>query len=58
MKEIITFKEKSVYGVTRIYPACEKAEILSKLICKKTFDKYQLDQIRQLGFEVKLITLN
>jgi hypothetical protein len=58
MKETITFKEKNVYGVIRIYPACEKAEVLAKLICKKTFDKYQLDQVRQLGFEVNLITLN
>ncbi len=56
--DTITFKEKTAYGVTRIYPVCDKAIIFSRLICKKTFDVYQLDQIRQLGYEVILIKLS
>lgn len=57
MKETLTFKEKSVYGTIRIYPVCEKATIFTRLICRATVDAYQLDQIRQLGFEINLIKL-
>jgi len=57
MKEKITFKEKSVYGTIRIYPVCEKAFVVTKLMATKTVSVYDLDVIRQLGFEVELIKL-
>jgi hypothetical protein len=63
MQEIIkdntmTFKEKSVYGATRIYPVSEAAIIITNsLLAKKTVSQYDLDVMKRLGFEVNLIKL-
>lgn len=57
MKQEITFKEKSIYGRTLIYPACDKANIFAGLIQTKTFTSSQLSLIEGLGYSVKLITL-
>lgn len=54
----ITVKEKSVYGNVLIYPACDKANIFAGLLGKKTFTIRELDLIKALGFEIKLIALN
>ena len=53
----ITVKIKNVYGVDLIYPVCDKALLLSKLIGKKTFSASDIDTIKKLGFSVKLLAL-
>lgn len=57
MKETITFKEKSVYGRTLIYPACDKANIFAGLLSTKTFTLGQLSLIQSLGYKIELIAL-
>jgi len=55
--QTITFKEKSVYGRTLIYPECEKSKIFAKLLSTKTFNMDQLNTIESLGYKINLITL-
>lgn len=57
MKETITFKEKSIYGRTLIYPVCDKANIFAGLLSTKTFTTMQLQLIESLGYNVHLIAL-
>lgn len=57
MKQVITFKEKNVYGRVLIYPACDKANIFAGLIGSKTFTTHHLTLIEGLGYTVNLITL-
>jgi len=45
---------KKIYGVDRVYPACNKSLALSKLIGKKTFSKQEVNIIREeLGYILK-----
>ena len=53
--KIIKLIIKNVYGVDRIYPACEVAENLALLTKKKTFDWYDLRIIKDLGYELEYI---
>lgn len=53
----ITVKEKSIYGRTLIYPACDKSNIFAGLVGSKTFTMRQLNLIEGLGYTVKLIKL-
>lgn len=56
-KQVVTFKEKSVYGKILIYPACDKANIFAGLIGGKTFTISHLSLIESLGYTVNLIKL-
>jgi hypothetical protein len=47
---------KQVYGVDRVYPANDKAIILTQLTNKKTLDKRDIELIKQLGYEIEVIT--
>ena len=47
---------KQVYGVDRIYPVNDKAIILTQLTNKKTLDKRDIELIKQLGYEMEVIT--
>jgi hypothetical protein len=47
---------KQVYGVDRIYPVNDKAMILTQLTNKKTLDKRDIELIKQLGYEIEVIT--
>jgi len=51
----ITLKTKNVYGNELIYPVCEIAEKLAKLINKKTFSNYDLDIIKSLGYQITIL---
>ena len=53
--KIIKLIIKNVYGVDRVYPACEVAENLALLTKKKTFDWYDLRIIKDLGYELEYI---
>ena len=52
---IIQVKIKNVYGNELIYPACKASEAFARIAKKKTLDTYDLNNIRELGFEVKVI---
>jgi hypothetical protein len=46
---------KSVYGNTLVYPVCDKAKLLAKLVGKKTFTVDNLSIIRDLGYTVNYV---
>ena len=50
----ITVRIKHVYGIERIYPVCEKAEIFCFLAGSKTLNKSDISKIEQLGFSVEV----
>jgi hypothetical protein len=43
---------KSVYGQTRFYPACQKAEIFAAITKCKTLSPNLLSRIEALGYEI------
>jgi hypothetical protein len=43
-----------VFGVEKIYPACESAEGFCKLIGRKTLTEENVRQIKTLGYEVQV----
>jgi hypothetical protein len=45
------------YGRERIYPINELAIKMAKLMGKKTFDKNQIEQLKELGFKVNWVAL-
>lgn len=45
---------KSVFGVEKIYPACETAEGFCKLINQKTLTERDINCIKALGYEVQV----
>lgn len=51
MKEL-KFYEKNVYGKTLIYPDTDIQDALERLTNRKTFTMYQLEALKQLGFDV------
>jgi hypothetical protein len=47
---------KQVYGVDRVYPVNDKAIILTQLTNKKTLDNRDIQLIKQLGYEIEVLT--
>jgi hypothetical protein len=45
---------RSVFGVEKIYPACETAEGFCKLIGQKTLTEQNIQHIKALGYEVQV----
>ena len=54
MKNEITVKIKDVWGQERIYPTCEKGKIFTQLMSCKTLNRYAIEKIKKLGFEIKV----
>lgn len=50
MNIVATFTVRSVYGVSRIYPFNSVARHFANLLGVKTFNAYQIEGIRALGF--------
>jgi hypothetical protein len=50
---IIEIEIKSVYGVLKIYPANEAAELIAKIAGTKTLTNEALAYAERLGFEIK-----
>ena len=48
----IIIEQKQVYGKTLYYPVCETAQIFSNLTRTKTLDRFQLQKIKDLGFDI------
>jgi len=46
----ITVEVKNVYGQEKIYPVCDKAVLLTRLIGTKTIPHYALCLIKELGY--------
>jgi len=57
MNQIISIKEKSVYGNTLLYPNNEVANKLLQLLGKKTFHHTDLTIIESLGYKVEYVAL-
>ena len=47
---------RNVYGKELYYPASDRAKIFLKLTGKKTFDKYELKIIQDVGYNVIFTT--
>ena len=47
---------KNVYGNKMIYPISYNAELLSKLIKKKTFSDNDVEILKELGYTFKVIS--
>jgi len=61
LKEVVSqpgkemrIKIKNVYGNDLMYPDCELSEFASKLVKKKTFDAGDINNLKNMGFTVKL----
>lgn len=54
MEKDLRLLVKNVYGQRRIYPACEKSMVLAKMLGSKSIPEYQIDYLKELGYEVKL----
>lgn len=51
-RRTITVETRTVYGNDRIYPVCEAALLVARLVGKQTFSPLDIRLIRQLGFDV------
>jgi hypothetical protein len=54
MTQTIKVEVKQVYGVERIYPACEVAKKLNSLMPSKTFSRQDIDVIKSLGYNIQV----
>lgn len=54
MTKSITVQIKIVYGNELIYPVCEVARLLLSLTKKKSFDRSDIQVIKDLGYEIKI----
>lgn len=47
---------KSSYGKSYVYPACEISKGLIKLLAVKTFTQHHIDCLKELGYELEVVT--
>ena len=45
---------RNVFGNERIFPICESALLIAKLIGRKTFSRNDIEIIKKLGFSVSV----
>ena len=50
----ITVKIKTVYGVDKIYPACENAQRFAEIAGTKTLTAHTIRQIKAMGILVEI----
>tara|TARA_R110002020_G_scaffold43645_1_gene126577 strand:- start:1080 stop:1295 length:216 start_codon:yes stop_codon:yes gene_type:complete len=48
----VHFNVREIYGVERIYPACENAKLFLKMTGRKCLTRQDLGRIVELGFRV------
>lgn len=46
----LTIELKTVYGNNLVYPICNKAIILCQLTNQKTFSKFAINKLKELGY--------
>jgi hypothetical protein len=54
--QVVQITIKNVYGSTLYYPANEAAEIFARIAGKKTFKKADLNDMKQLGFQIEFVS--
>jgi hypothetical protein len=55
MTQTLVVRITKNYGQEAIYPVDETAELFTKLTGKKTFSRSELNQIKQLGYEINVM---
>lgn len=50
----ITVQVRDVYGVAKIYPVCETAQLLAALTGCKTLRHQDLEIIKKLGYSIEI----
>ena len=53
--QVIQISIKQVYGSSLYYPANEAAQIFARIAGKKTFKKADLNDMKQLGFQIEYV---
>jgi hypothetical protein len=53
--DIVQVVMRETYGVERIYPVCEIANIFTRLTRQKTFSHENIALIKQLGYAVVVV---
>ena len=53
MTNVIEVEVKDVYGVTKYYPVCEKAQLFADIAGTKTLTIQAIKKIEALGYSVK-----
>lgn len=53
---VVKVEARSVYGQTKVYPACDRAHLLAELVGAKTFTPQALSLIKRLGYQVVEVT--
>jgi len=53
--DIVQVVMRETYGVERIYPACDTANIFTRLTRQKTFSHENIAAIRELGYTVIVV---
>jgi hypothetical protein len=53
MTNIIEVEVKDVYGVTKYYPICEKAQLFADIAGTKTLTVQVIKKIEALGYSIK-----
>ena len=46
----LTIELKTVYGIDLVYPICNKAIKLCQLTNQKTFSKFAINKLKELGY--------
>jgi hypothetical protein len=54
--QVIKVEIKQVYGVERIYPACDISKKLNSLMMSKTFNRNDIEKIKSLGYKIEVKT--
>lgn len=47
---------KTVYGVDKIYPVCDKATLFARLAGQCTLTKRNINDIKELGYTVEVVS--
>ena len=55
MNKEIKVKMKNIFGVERIYPACELSDIFCYIARSKTLIPENIEYIKQLGFKIIVV---
>ena len=51
----IYVNERSVYGNTMVYPACDKAKVFANIAGTKTLTFETIAEIKNLGYDVLIL---
>ena len=52
----ITVKLKSVFGIERIYPVCDKAKLFTRISGSATLMPHTIECIKELGYKIMIET--